>query len=292
VAPGAPPQGRRSLTVRLTSSDGVSLAVHDLGGEGTPLLFSHATGFHGHCYAPLARRLHDAFHSWAVDYRGHAASSQPAGLSGEALDWRGCGDDAVLTATTVAPDGGIIGFGHSMGGSALLMAAHRRPDLFSRLVIFEPIVFPPFAPTRDPEEMPIVIGARRRRRRFESLQAAFDNFSSKPPLSMFDHDVLHAYVEHGFAPARDGEGVELCCTPEFEAATFGGSMHNGVWELLAEIATPVAVVAGALAEDQPSRTAPATADALPNGRFVSLPHMTHFGPFTHVAEIADLIRHA
>lgn len=274
--------------MRLASTDGVSLALHDLGGQGAPLLFSHATGFHGHCYAPLARVLAHDVHSWAVDYRGHGASSPPAGWQGEYLDWRGCGDDAVLAASTIAPEGGIVGVGHSMGGAALIMAAHRRPELFSRLVLFEPIVYPPPDPRPDPEVFPLVIGARRRRRRFESFQAAYDNFASKPPLSMFDHDVLHAYVEHGFAESADG--VELRCTPEFEAATFGGSMDNGAWELLPEVEIPVVVLAGMHAEDQPSRIAPAVADALPNGRFVSLPHMTHFGPFTHLAELATLIR--
>lgn len=278
--------------MRLASTDGVSLALHDLGGHGTPLLFSHATGFHGHCYAPLARVLTHEFHSWAVDYRGHGASSPPAGWQGEYVDWRGCGDDAVLAASTVASDGGIVGVGHSMGGAALIMAAHRRPDLFSRLVLFEPIVYPPPDPHPDPEEFPLVIGARRRRRRFESFQAAYDNFASKPPLSMFDHDVLHAYVEHGFAPVHDADGddIELCCTPEFEAATFGGSLDNGAWALLPEIEVPVLVLAGVHAEDQPSRIAPAVAEALPNARFVSLPHMTHFGPFTHLTELATLIR--
>ena len=276
--------------MRLSSTGGVSLALHELGGQGTPLLFSHATGFHGRCYAPLARVLAHEAHCWALDYRGHGASSPPAGWAGEYLDWRGCGDDASLVAETIAPGGGLVGVGHSMGGAALVMAAHRRPDLFERLVLFEPIVYPSSEPRPDPEELPLVIGARRRRRRFESFQAAYDNFASKLPLSLFDHDVLHAYVEHGFAPAPDGDGVELRCTPEFEAATFGGSMDNGAWDLLPEVTTPVLVLAGAHADDQPSRIAPAVAEALPNGRFVSLPHMTHFGPFTHLAEIADLIR--
>jgi hypothetical protein len=49
------------MTVR--STDGVELAVHDLGGEGPVLLVSHATGFHGRCYLPLATHLATRFHS-------------------------------------------------------------------------------------------------------------------------------------------------------------------------------------------------------------------------------------
>lgn len=278
--------------MRLASSGGVSVALHDFGGAGAPLLFSHATGFHAHCYLPLARELAHDVHAHGLDYRGHGHSSQPAGWQGEYLDWRGCGDDAVLAAAAVAPEGGLVGFGHSMGGAALLMAAAREPGRFRRLVLFEPIVYPPPPEPVDPESIGLVVVARRRRQRFDSYQAAFDNFASKPPLAMFDHDVLHEYVEHGFAPVHDdaGSGVELRCTPEFEAATFGGSLTNGVWDLLPTIETPVLVIAGRIEADQPSRFGAAVAERLPRGEYLELPHMTHFGPFTHLAEIADLLR--
>lgn len=277
----------------LSSSDGVAVAVHDLGGAGASLLFSHATGFHAHCYAPLADALAGDFHSHGLDFRGHGSSSQPAGWHGEPVDWRGCGDDAVLAAEVIAPGGGIVGVGHSMGGAALLMAAARRPDLFARLVLFEPIASPPPVQPIDPGSLPIVQGARRRRARFESLTAARENFRSKPPLSLFEPAALQAYVEHGLRPVDPDDpaaGVELCCTPRFEVATFEGSFTNGVWDLLPAIETPALVIAGVIEGDQPSRFAAGVADRLPVGRYLELPHMTHFGPFTHIAEIADIIR--
>jgi pimeloyl-ACP methyl ester carboxylesterase len=279
--------------VRVSSSDGVDVAVHDLGGHGAPLLFSHATGFHGRCYQPVAHELAGEFRSAALDYRGHGESTTPTGWDGEPLDWTGCGDDAVVAAEAVAPDGGLVGFGHSMGGAALLMAAARRPGLFARLVLFEPVVFPRHESPVDMEELPIVQGARRRRRAFESTRAAYDNFRSKPPMSIFDPDALHAYVDHGFRPVDPGDpaaGVELRCTPEFEAATFVGSFSNPVWNRLPEIDIPVLVIAGAIEGDQPARFAAPAADLLPRGRYLELPHLTHFAPFTHIAELATLIR--
>lgn len=273
--------------IRLDSTDGVALAVHVFGGTGPPLLFSHATGFHAHCYAPLASLLADGFRCSGVDYRGHGHSTRPARWAGEPVDWRGCGDDAVLAASSGAPDGGIVGFGHSMGGAALLMAADRRPDLFERLVLFEPIVYPPPPEPIDPDTVPLIVGARRRRAVFDSFEAAYDNYRSKPPLSSFDDAALRAYVDHGFRPVEGG--VELRCTPQFEAATFEGSFTNGVWDLLSRIDTPVTVVVGALEDDQPARFGAAIADALPRCRYVELPHMDHFGPFTHLAEVAALI---
>ena len=76
------------------STDGVEIAVHDLGGTGPPLLISHATGFHGRCYEPLAHALADRFHSVAFDYRGHGDTPQPDGP----VDWQRYGDDAEAMA--------------------------------------------------------------------------------------------------------------------------------------------------------------------------------------------------
>jgi pimeloyl-ACP methyl ester carboxylesterase len=281
--------------IRAESTGGVTIAVHHFGGTGTPLLISHATGFHAWCYEPMARLLADRFDVWALDYRGHGASTQPDEWDGETLDWRGCGDDAIAALDVIAAerstDEPIVGFGHSMGAAALLMAAHRRPDAFDRLVLFEPIVFPPADGPADPESFPLVVGARRRRNRFDSVEAAFQNFAGKPPISWFEHDVLRAYVDHGLRPAGDGDGdgVELCCEGRFEAATFAGSMTNGVWDLLPSIETPALVLSGVVEPDQPSRIAADVAAQLPRGAYRNLPHQTHFGPFTHVAEVAALI---
>src|SRR5262245_2169397 len=66
-------------TRRVRTSGGLQLAVHDLGGEGEPLLLVHATGFHGRVWAPCAHDLLQALdvRCWAPDLRGHGASPLP-----------------------------------------------------------------------------------------------------------------------------------------------------------------------------------------------------------------------
>ena len=140
------------------------IAQHDLGGDGPPLLVSHATGFHGRCYLPLAQELAAHFHCTAFDYRGHGDTPQPDAP----VDWERYADDAheMATALTARHGAPIDAFGHSMGGACLLMAALREPGLFRRLVVFEPIVFPPGGPRPnddgedDPDSSPMVQAAR------------------------------------------------------------------------------------------------------------------------------------
>lgn len=72
------------------------------------------------------------------------------------------------------------------GGAALVMAAIREPQLFRALVLFEPIIFPDTARNSGKGPSPLVEGARRRRATFPSLDAAYDNYASKPPLNIFN----------------------------------------------------------------------------------------------------------
>jgi pimeloyl-ACP methyl ester carboxylesterase len=269
--------------VRVPSSDHVSVAVHELGGAGPPLLLSHATGFHGYCHLPIADALDDHFTSFALDYRGHGDTARPDDWQ---VDWDRYGDDALAAAQAVAPDGGLVGFGHSMGGAGLLMAAHRDPGLFDLIVAFEPIVFP-LAPERSTDGPSLSEGARRRRATFASFDDAIDNYASKPPMMAFDPDVLRLYVAHGFRPSP--EGVRLKCDPEHEARTFdSGALHHA-WDLLPEIGTRVVVVGGAADEAGPAALAQPIAERLPNATFVSWPDSNHFGPFIEPERVAHLI---
>jgi pimeloyl-ACP methyl ester carboxylesterase len=271
------------------SSDGVAVTVHSLAGSPDlpTLVVSHATGFHAHCYRPLATALGDRFHCVGLDYRGHGETSAPDGWT---VDWRGFGDDALAVARSIG--GGLVGFGHSMGGAALLMAAHRDPGLFDRLVLFEPIANPPVDRPTDMDAHPIVVGARRRRRVFRSFDEAYENYATKAPLSVMTHEALRQYVDHGFREIVDADGnpaVELRCDPEIEAGIFMQGRSNGVWDLLGDITTPCLVLGGHVADMQPSAMGEPIAHELANGRYRLLDHQSHLGPFSHPNEIAEIV---
>jgi pimeloyl-ACP methyl ester carboxylesterase len=278
-------------SVRVASSDQISVAVHEFGGTGRPLLLSHATGFHGYCYLPIADELSDDFTSFALDYRGHGDTARPDDWK---VDWDRYGDDALAAARAVAPDGGLVGFGHSMGGAGLLMAAHRDPDLFDVIVAFEPIVFPPreVDPHDGTENNGTVLsrGARKRRASFDSFEEAITNYSSKPPMMAFDPDVLRLYVAHGFRPAP--EGVRLKCDPEHEARTFDTGGAHATWAVLPEIETRVVVVAGKVDEFGPAAIAEDIAERLPNAAYLERDEWNHFAPFVDPAGMAGLVRDA
>jgi len=270
------------------SSDGVRVAVHDLGGPDDPaapvLLFSHATGFHGRVWAPMAAYLSGRFRCLAIDYRAHGVADTPEGID---LRWAGFGDDAVAVLDSGLVPAGVAvhGVGHSMGGAALVMAAVRRPGALRSLWLFEPIVPPPGALLSDDGPNPMAASARRRRPRFDSYEAAIANYASKPPLDTLHPDALRAYVEGGFETQPDGS-VALHCRPEWEAATFEGARHGNAWDLLTGVELPVTVVVGAEVPLGPAAFAPAVAAALPHGYLSEHRELGHFGPLEEPGKLA------
>lgn len=266
--------------MRVPSTDGVELEVHDLGGDGPTLLIAHATGMCAGAYLPLAAGLRADFHVWALDFRGHGRSPAPA--SGD-LAWPGMIDDVLATVDALG-GGPVAAIGHSMGGACLIGAERRRPGTLGRAFVFEPIIVPPGFDSVG--RNPMADAARRRRPGFPSRAEALSRYASRPPLGTWRADALHAYVEHGFADAPDGT-VTLRCTPEHEAAVFEGAGKPLISEV-GDVATPVLVAYGA--RDQgpsPAAFAPLVADALPHGEGRRYAHLDHFGPFQDPATLAE-----
>jgi pimeloyl-ACP methyl ester carboxylesterase len=267
------------------STDGVAVAVHDLGGaDGPVLLLAHANGFNAAAWRPFAAALAPSHRVIAVDLRAHGVART---ADDPTLEWSRFGDDVTAVLDSgVLPDGPLHGIGHSLGGAALVMAAARRPRAFRSLWLFEPIIPPPDGFAGGSGENPMAAGAARRRPRFDSHDAAYDNYASKPPLDAFHPEALRGYVEGGFAPQPDGT-VTLRCRPEWEAAIFRMTSGCPAWDVVPSIDLPVTVVVGEELPFGPAAFAPRVAETLPNGRLVRHPELSHFGPLQDPLGLAD-----
>ncbi len=288
----------------LSSSHGVRLQLDELGGDGPPILFAHATGFCAAVWRPVAAHLSD-FRCFALDFRAHGRSTRP---DDEDLAWEGTGDDVLAVVDAIyaiersaiersaiersaiegTDAGPMFGVGHSMGGAALLLAEQARPQTFRGLWLFEPIVIPAEFALDDPTGNHLSASAARRRASFASLQAARDNFASKPPMNAFDPAALDGYIEGGFEELEDGTAA-LRCRPEDESRFYEMGARHAAGAHLAEVAPPVTVVRGRV-EPGPALFAPSVADGVPHGRLVDMPDVSHFGPMEDPEAIAESIR--
>lgn len=257
------------MTEMIESTDGVTVALHDLGGEGPPLLFLHATGFHGRCYIQIAERLHEHFHIWAPDLRGHGDSITPD----MDLPWAGMVDDALSVIDHLGWDEPVRACGHSMGAATVLATEIRRPGTIQAAWLYEPIVFPRVHEMTT-RENPLAEGARRRRHDFASIDEVMERYNGRGPFTNVDAAALRDYVVHGFRETDDG--VTLKTTGENEARTFEG-IDLDVFGRLGEVAVAVTVV-GSGDGAPPAQIAPRVAEFLPRGLLTPWPDRSHFGP--------------
>ena len=258
------------------------IAIHDLGGDGPEtLLVAHATGFLGRVYRAFASELKNDLRVVAVDMRAHGDSDAPTNEAD--FDWRGMANDLTRAVEHLgAPT--LHGFGHSMGGAALLEVERTNPGTFASAMVFEPVVPPA---TFGDQPTPIQRAAAARLRSFPSSGHAFERYSARPPLGLFRADVLHDYVRHGFSEDDTGE-VTLKCSPESEAATFGMA---GTIPLasLSEIALDVVVARGG-DDGMVGGLVDSIVEALPKGNAVEFPTITHFGPLQDPVIVANAMR--
>lgn len=270
-------------TARARSADGSEIAAFDLGGKGPPLLLAHATGFHALVLAEMAKDL-SSFHCFAFDFRGHGASGAAPGWAGE---WPPFGDDVLAVVDELGLERPFA-FGHSCGGTALLLAEEAQPGTFRHLYCYEPIVELSMEPLPARHDVPIVQATLRRRERFGSVQEAARNYASKPPLSVLHPAVLGAYVEHGFA--ADGDGVTLRCRPVDEARTYANARGHDAYARLGAVACPVDLACGSLTDDFGEELLEGVADRLRSlggaARVTVMEGLDHFGPMSHPDVVA------
>lgn len=231
--------------------------------------------------APLVEELAVACRCLALDERAHGESGAPA--SGD-FSWQGFAGDLL----GVVDDLGLerpYGFGHSCGGSALLLAEQARPGAFRGLYCYEPVVFPPPPPGTLAQANPLVEGTRRRREVFGSRAEAYAHFAAKPPFSTLHPSVLRAYVLHGFEDLPDG-GVRLRCRREHEVLIYSNGLVHDAYDHLDEVTCPVTVAYGELSDVMGADHALDLASRLPHGRVEVVGGVGHLGPLEDPRAVA------
>lgn len=122
-------------TSRFVRAGGVNLHYADWGGGGRTLLLLHGDMRTSRSWDAAARDLRSDFRVLALDMRGHGDSDWPE--SGYTFAQRA--DDLESFADSVGLRGVAVA-AHSTGGVVAALLAERRPDIFSRLALLEPMV--------------------------------------------------------------------------------------------------------------------------------------------------------
>jgi pimeloyl-ACP methyl ester carboxylesterase len=274
----------------LTGSDGEHAVLHDLGGDGPPLLLTHGNGLNAGMWATVVPHLRSAVHCYGLDFRGHGASRPRS--EGFSVDRGHLVDEVMAAAEHLGTP--LDAVGHSLGGATLIRAELEHPGTFRRLWVFEPVIVPP-GRARPDDAHPLVVASRKRRSRFASADDAIARFRSKPPFSECEPEAVRAYVELGTREVTAPDGgseVELTCIGDTEARIFLSGTHTD-FDTLRAVSCPTVVARGesiAPGNDIPPAVAAPIAEALGRGQLLPMEGLTHFGPMEDGAAVAEAIR--
>ena len=254
--------------------NGLRIRYYDWGGNGDPIVVVHATGFHGRVYRPIVEALKDVGHVWSYDQRGHGDSETPHEL--ESYNWTFTMEDLAGFITAMGWKA-VRAFGHSAGATAIGSVAYEQPELISRAVLAEPVIFEsPDAPELGWRN-PFVERTLKRRPVFDNVDAMYANFEHKPPYATWDRGMLRDYCEFGTRANRDGKR-ELKCPPKVEARLYETSRDfDGLGRIL-KAPVPLLIMFGSRSDSLGLTLMPRLERERKNGRVMDIADAGHFVP--------------
>ncbi len=213
----------------------------DFGGSGDLILFCHANAYPPECYHKFLAPLLSHYRIIAVRQRPLWDTKG----AGRLKSWNLFRDDLIEFMLDEKIEN-VIGMGHSLGGIAAWMASLKRPELFSRLILIDPVIIAntfvrgtnllPFS--LKSKHLPIVRIAARRRNHWPDRVAARKHFSSKKLFQRFDTDVFNDFIQFGLT--EDESGVKLAFPREWEARIYGTPPN--MWPRMKKNRCPLTII--------------------------------------------------
>lgn len=208
----------------------------------------HGTGFSAMTLAAMASQLPKDWSIWLTDVPGHGKSTQP---TTKMPNWQKMANtiaDAIYQQANVKENGPLIGIGHSMGGVLTLLAAVKYPDLFSEIILLDPVLFKTemiiaqqlMRATGTWRQRALVKSVANRTATWPSLTAMNESIASKSFYKNWHPQVINDYCEFSSHVSKN-DAVQLSCQPSWEASIFG-SYPKGLWRAIYHIEIPVEIL--------------------------------------------------
>lgn len=245
-----------------------------------PFHFLHANGFCAGVYLPFFEHFQNDFRIMATDIPGHGDSDHHGYSRIE--HWNIFVEDvkeAIVSHMTTP----VIGVGHSLGAVVTMLTAAKYPELFSHVILIDPVIFTPsrlaivylLKKTGLISRIPLASGARRRKREFTSSEEAYSRFSKGRGLfASWPDAFIRAYCQHGLATTEQGS-IQLKCDPETEAQIYESILLD-IWNYPDQVRCPTLVIRGGQSDTFTSDASRKLCSKIPYARGVSIDQAGHF----------------
>lgn len=213
-------------------------------GDGPLLSFLAANGFPVGSYRFLLDALGRDCRVLALESRG--AWPEP-GTPPAHFRWQHHADDLIAFLDARAGSEPVVGIGHSIGATVTAMAAVKRPDLFSALVLIDPATVPGIMLPLGMRLLPFLAGrsdlvtrTRGRRQHWASREAFREYHAGKSAYKHFRPEAMDDYCRAGLA--RAGDVYALCYSREWEAWNFQHTAR--LWPVVCKLQVPTLLLRG------------------------------------------------
>ncbi len=237
--------------------------------------FAHANGFPPATYRQFLEQLATRYHVVASHARPLWDSQVPQPSDNS---WLQLADDMLRFFDEQGMQN-IIGIGHSLGAVTTFYAALNRPNLFSKLILIEPVFLPAellaLSAARkegEPAFNPMFKAAFNRRNQWDSRQAAWDRFRGKKNFARMSDEVLWDYVD-GITEATES-GFKLRYPRRWEAH-FYAMPPLDIWELLPRIEQPTLGIRASISDTVFPQAWERWQQLQPDATFVELANLGH-----------------
>ena len=241
---------RKNFTNR--SGQEFSYLVHESTNSKLNFIFFHATGFNAETYRILFEKLktqfEDQINIYAIDQRGHGLSKARSDHT-QLKSWDIFVEDGKEFIDSI--EGPVVCSGHSMGSIIAAKIASLYPAKVPHLFMIEPVLYGPLESLKFRlmslikynRGLSIADGAAKRRREFPSIEEAVSSYTGRGAFTTWSAEWIRNYLLGGSVSTP--AGIELSCTPEWEAATFRSSSMD-TWKYLRKVKNHVKVVYGSV----------------------------------------------
>ena len=262
----------------------------DFGGAGKLIHFSHANGFPPKVYQHFIDPFLQKHQVIAAKHRPLWGNENPNNVS----SWEVFADDLIRFLDERALKN-IIGMGHSMGGTSSVIAAIKRPDLFSQLILIDPVIFPwwfiwaarIFPMNWRKKIIPVAKISMKRRDHWASKEELYQLWRTKRVFKRFSDEVLKQFIEHATIVDKRKDGITLAYSKEWETQVYITPPY--VFSKLKKIKVPMLIIKGEKTDVISDKIWTNWQNAQPNNHFINFKNAGHLVPLEYPKELAEQI---
>ena len=271
------------------TKDKIEIPFHDFGGEGKIIHFAHANGYPPESYPQFIQPFLDKHQVIASKFRPLWENQNHNNIK----TWKTFGDDMIRFMDEQGMKN-VIGIGHSMGGTISVVAALKRPDLFERLILIDPVIFSrkfllptqilPFSILK--KIIPIAKISAKRRNQWSSKEEVYELWRKKKVFKRFSDESLKDLVDAAITSDGNG-GMTLAFSREWETQIYMTAPY--VFSKMMKLEIPITVVKAEFKSVITKELWKTWQAKQPQTQFIEFNNAGHLVPLESPIELANIL---